>query len=139
MMGHYAMVAMVAVLAVLASRVADAAPGRRVAIGMFDSMRFSPSQLTVTRGETIRFSVRNAGKIKHEMIIGTREELAHHRHAMQHDPGAHDASNMVHLGPGKQKHLTWQASQPGPLMFACLLPGHYEAGMHGTITVLPPP
>ena len=125
-------------LAVLASQAASASTVRTVDIGMFDSMRFSPAQLTVASGETIRFKVRNKGKIRHEIVIGTLDEIAHHRHAMQVDPGmAHAAPNMAHVAPGKREWLTWQFDRPGQLAYACLLPGHYEAGMHGTITVLP--
>ena len=136
----YTMAAMLAVLAALASAAASGAQARNVDIGMFDTMRFSPSKLTVERGETIRFTVRNEGKLRHEIVIGTEDEIAHHRHAMQQESGmAHEAPNMAHVAPGKRGHLTWQFDDPGQLAFACLLPGHYEAGMHGTITVLPNP
>ena len=125
-------------LAVLASHAASAGDVRTVDIGMFDSMRFTPGELTVTRGETIRFVVRNEGKVRHEIVIGTPDEITHQRHAMQHDPGtAHAAPTMVHVAPGKSEQLTWRFGVPGQFAFACLLPGHYEAGMQGTITVLP--
>ena len=133
-----------ALLAALASHAAMASDhahaGRTLDIGMFDSMRFSPARLTVASGETIRFIVRNLGKVRHEIVIGTAIEIAHHRHAMQHDPGmAHAAPNMAHVAPGRREHLTWQFDRPGELEFACLLPGHYEAGMRGAITVLAKP
>jgi uncharacterized cupredoxin-like copper-binding protein len=130
----------VALLAALASQAAIAGAPRTVDIGMFDSMRFSPGVLTVARGETIRFIVRNVGKLRHEIVIGTPEEIAHHRHAMLNDPGmAHASPNMAHVAPGKREQMTWRFGIPGQLEFACLLPGHYEAGMRGTITVLATP
>ncbi len=105
-------------------------------IRMSDSMRFAPAALTVARGETIHFIVRNQGKVPHEIVIGTPDEIAHHRHAMQHDPGmAHAAPNMAHVAPGGREQLSWRAERPGQFEFACLLPGHYEAGMRGTIAV----
>ena len=133
-----------ALLAALASHAAiandDAFTGRTLDIGMFDSMRFSPARLTVAGGETIRFIVRNLGRLRHEIVIGTADEIAHHRHAMRHDPGmAHAAPNMAHVAPGQREQLTWQFDHPGELEFACLLPGHYEAGMRGAITVLARP
>ena len=128
----------VALLAALASQGASAGGARTVDIGKFDSMRFSPARLTVARGETIRFVVRNKGKLKHEIVIGTPDGIAHHRHAMLRDPGmAHAAPYMAHVDPGKREQLSWTFERPGQLAYACLLPGHYEAGMHGTITVLP--
>ena len=129
---------MLVLLAALASNPASASAPRSIAIGMFDSMRFAPARLTVTRGETVRFVVRNKGQARHEIVIGTPDEIAHHRHAMQRDSGmAHAAPNMAHVAPGRREQLTWRFDFAGQLVFACLLPGHYEAGMHGAITVLP--
>jgi uncharacterized cupredoxin-like copper-binding protein len=105
-------------------------------IGMYDSMRFAPAAVTVARGDTVVFIVRNEGKLRHEIVIGTPDEISHQRHAMQHDPGmAHAAPNMAHLAPGERGQLRWRADQPGQFEYACLLPGHYEAGMRGTIAV----
>jgi uncharacterized cupredoxin-like copper-binding protein len=107
-----------------------------IEIGMSDSMRFAPAALTVARGDTIHFIVRNEGKIAHEIVIGTPAEIAHHRHGMRHDPGmAHAAPSMAHVAPGEREQLSWRADRPGRFEFACLLPGHYEAGMRGTIAV----
>lgn len=101
-------------LAALAGQAACAQPTRMIDIGMFDSMRFSPSRLTVERGETIRFNVRNKGKVRHEFVIGTPEEIALHRHAMQADPGmAHAAPNIAHVAPGGREQLLWQFNTAG--------------------------
>ena len=128
----------VTLLAALVGQAACAQPPRTIDIGMFDSMRYSPSRVTVGLGEKIRFSVRNKGKVRHEIVIGTSEEIAHHRHAMQADPGmAHAAPNMAHVAPGGRAQLLWQFDSAGELEYACLLPGHYEAGMRGSILVSP--
>lgn len=115
-----------------------AAASRSVSIGMHDSMRFTPSRLTVRQGETLRLDIANGGAVLHELVLGTAEEIAQHRLAMQRDPAmAHGAPNMVHVAPGTSGSIVWQFSRSGTLEYACLLPGHYEAGMRGTVSVAP--
>ena len=109
---------------------------RTIAVDMADTMRFSPSELRVKRGETIRFAVSNSGKLMHEMVIGTREELEKHAELMKKHPGMeHDAPYMAHVAPGKKEQITWQFTRPGTFMYGCLVPGHWEAGMKGRIVV----
>lgn len=117
---------------------ADPAAARRVKIGMHDNMRFTPERLTVRRGETLRLDIANAGAILHELVLGTAAEIAGHREAMRRDPAmAHGAPNMVHVAPGGMESIVWQFTRQGELEFACLLPGHYEAGMRGSVSVQP--
>jgi len=47
----------------------------------------------------------------------------------------HDDPNGKTLDAGKSTEILWRFSKPGTFEFACLIPGHYEAGMHGTVTV----
>ena len=109
---------------------------RTVRVTMSDTMRFSPATLTVKQGETVRFVVRNDGKILHEMILGTEEELAKHAELMRKFPDMeHDEPHMVHVKPGQIEDMVWTFNRPGEFRFACLVPGHYEAGMIGKITV----
>ena len=109
---------------------------RTVIVGMADSMRFSPAALVVPRGETLRITARNDGAVMHEIVLGTRAEIASHRAAMQRDPAmAHGAPYMAHVAPGASEHVVWQFDRPGTFEYACLLPGHYEAGMTGSVTV----
>jgi len=109
---------------------------RTVRITMGDTMRFSPATLSVKQGETVRFVVRNDGKLLHEMVLGTHEELARHAELMRKFPDMeHDEPHMVHVRPGRTEAMVWQFNRPGEFRFACLVPGHYEAGMTGTITV----
>lgn len=110
---------------------------RTVAIGMADSMRFTPGELVVGRGQTVRIIARNDGEVLHEIVLGTREEIEQHRAAMRGDPrNVHGAPNMAHVAPGASEQIVWQFDRPGKFEFACLLPGHYEAGMTGSIAVL---
>lgn len=113
-----------------------AAVSRSVTIGMHDAMRFSPVRLSVRQGQTVQLDVTNEGQVLHELVLGSAAEIAQHRLAMQQDPGmAHHAPYMLHVAPGRRGTLVWQFSSPGQFEFACLLPGHYEAGMRGTVTV----
>ncbi|MFS8980820.1 cupredoxin family protein [Cupriavidus necator] len=95
----------------------------------------SPQQIAKA-GDTVRFVVRDIGKAEHEMVIGTSSELREHAHLMRDMPMArHAAANQVSLAPGQQGVLIWRFDRSGTVGFACLLPGHYEAGMVGKVTV----
>ena len=109
---------------------------RTIHINMSDTMRFSADTINVKQGETIKFVVQNAGKIMHEMVIGTKDELAKHAELMKKHPNMeHDEPYMAHVAAAKKENMVWHFSKPGAFMFACLIPGHFEAGMKGTINV----
>jgi len=110
---------------------------RVIRIEMRDDMRFYPSDIKVRQGETIRFEVKNAGKMLHEMVLGTMTVLKGHHAEMQKHPGmAHgDMPNAAHVPPGRTRTLVWHFTKPGEFHYACLLPGHFEAGMIGKIEV----
>lgn len=110
---------------------------RTVRISGNDTMRFSPADLTVRQGETVRFVVRNDGKVMHELVLGTRQELEQHAEWMRRFPNMeHEAPYMVHLAPGQSGEVIWQFTEPGEFHFGCLVPGHFEAGMKGRIRVI---
>lgn len=119
-------------------RAADPAKAARtVTVDMRDSMRFSPDTITVRQGEIVRFVIKNRGRILHEMVIGTETELKAHAEAMRQFPGMeHDAPYMAHVAPGKAGEIGWQFTRAGEFQFACLIPGHFEAGMVGRIRVV---
>ena len=109
---------------------------RDIEVEMSDAMRFRPAEITVKRGETIRFVVRNVGKVRHEMVLGTIEELKHHAELMRKHPEMRHADpNQASVEPGKTGELIWQFTEAGTFDFACLEPGHFEAGMVGRIRV----
>ena len=109
---------------------------RTVAVDMNDAMRFTPSSIAVKQGETIRLVVKNSGKLKDELVLGTEKELKEHYEQMKKFPEMeHDDPNMVSLAPGKTGEIIWQFTKAGTVDFACLQPGHYEAGMKGSVTV----
>ncbi len=110
---------------------------RTVNVDMSDKMRFTPAALTVKQGETVRFRVNNSGQTMHEMVLGTMEELKQHAEMMKKHPGMeHDESFMAHVAPGKTGIMLWQFTKPGEFHYGCLVPGHFEAGMLGTIRVI---
>lgn len=109
---------------------------RTIDVRMTDGMRFSPPQISVKRGETVRFAASNEGRLLHEMVLGTPGSLKAHAQAMRQHPGmAHAEANMVHVRPGGRGDMVWQFTEPGEFQYACLVPGHFEAGMVGTVTV----
>ncbi len=109
---------------------------RTVEVTMSDNMRFSPDKLRFKKNETVRLVVRNSGKIRHELVIGTMDELKEHAAMMRKNPGMqHAEPNMISLAPGKTGELIWDFDRAGTFDFACLVPGHMEAGMHGEIVV----
>jgi uncharacterized cupredoxin-like copper-binding protein len=109
---------------------------RTIHVRMGDDMRFTPDRITVRQGETVRFMVLNGGKVMHEFVIGTRQENQAHAQMMEKFPNMeHDEPYMAHVAPGKQGQIVWTFNRPGEFEFACLIAGHYTAGMVGRITV----
>jgi uncharacterized cupredoxin-like copper-binding protein len=109
---------------------------RTIAVGMADNMRFTPDKLDIKLGETIRFQARNDGKVMHEFVIGTKEQNDKHAELMIKFPKMeHDEPYMAHVAPGKVAEIVWTFNRPGSFDFACLIAGHYQAGMIGKITV----
>jgi uncharacterized cupredoxin-like copper-binding protein len=109
---------------------------RTITVDMGDNMRYSPSEIRVRQGETIRFVVKNSGKLKHELVLGTMGELKAHGELMKKNPEMeHGDPYMAHVNPGKQEEMVWQFTKAGEFNYGCLAPGHFEAGMLGKITV----
>ena len=110
---------------------------RTIQINMADTMRYSPSEIHVRRGETVRFQVKNSGKVMHEIVLGTMKELKEHAELMKKFPGMeHDEPYMAHVAPGKTERIVWQFTKAGEFYYGCLIPGHFEAGMVGKIYVI---
>ena len=111
---------------------------KTVRIEMADTLRYSPDRVEAKRGETVKFVVHNAGKLPHEMVIGTERELREHAEAMRKHPDMHhDDPYMVEVAPGGTGEIVWTFSKPGTFAFGCLVPGHWEGGMKGAIMVAP--
>jgi len=109
---------------------------RTIEVDMASGMRFKPSNIQVKKGETIRFVLKNTDTIKHEFTLGTQKELLEHYEVMKKFPNMeHDEPNTVSLDPGKQGEVIWNFTKAVAVDFACLHPGHYDAGMKGQIKV----
>lgn len=109
---------------------------RAVQIDMADTMRYSPATIQVKKGETIRFVAKNSGQVKHEIVLGTIKELREHVTLMKKFPEMEHADpNQLSVEPGKTGEMVWQFTKAGSFDFACLQPGHYEAGMRGKVAV----
>ena len=114
-------------------------PSRTVEVTMSEgngTMTYAPAEIDVTAGEQIKFIVKNVGMLKHEFFLDSFKHNASHKIEMQKNPEmAHDDPNAQSIEPGQQKEILWRFSKPGIFEFACLIPGHYEAGMHGKVVV----
>lgn len=109
---------------------------RTVEVGMADTMRFTPERIDVRLNETVRFVVRNRGKMMHEFVIGTKQENEAHAALMLKFPNMeHDEPYMAHVAPGKTGEIVWTFNRPGEFEVACLVAGHYQAGMVGKAVV----
>ena len=109
---------------------------RTVNVDMSDAMRFTPSHLAVRQGQTVHFVIKNSGAVKHEFVLGTEKELREHDELMKKFPEMeHSDPNMVTVAPGKTGEVVWQFTRSGKVDFACLQPGHYDAGMKGSVSV----
>lgn len=103
---------------------------------MSDAMRYFPSEVRVKRGDTVRFALRNTGKVPHEMVIGSMDDLKKRAELVRKNGHAALAgAPAARVPPGGTGRLVWQFTRPGEYYYACLVPGHFDAGMIGTIVV----
>lgn len=119
---------------------ADAAASDRVIdIDAHDDFSFDPTAIEVKVGETVTFRVTNVGKLPHDFTLGDSDTQDDHDAEMaampMGDMGA-DEDNAVTLPVGATKDLTWTFTEAGETLMGCHIPGHYAAGMRGTITIV---
>jgi uncharacterized cupredoxin-like copper-binding protein len=116
-------------------------PARTVRVLMIDygsekEMKYELASITVRKGEQIRFVLENGGTESHEFMLATVAENRKHGELMKKFPDMeHDDPNAKRLTVGQKGELVWKFTNAGEFEFACLIPGHYEAGMHGKIIV----
>ncbi|MDN3223753.1 copper-resistant cuproprotein CopI [Pseudomonas nunensis] len=138
---------------------APAAKASRSVEVVMGDMSFNPKAIDIKAGETIRFVLVNKGQLLHEFNLGDAAMHAAHQQEMlkmqqsgmltptamkEMDHGSmagmdhgmkHDDPNSVLVPPGQTAELTWTFSKATQLEFACNIPGHYQAGMVGKLTV----
>jgi uncharacterized cupredoxin-like copper-binding protein len=109
---------------------------RTIELRMTDNMRFTPDRIDVRQGETVRIVLKNDGKMLHEFVLGTKKELDEHAALMLKFPTMeHDEPYMAHVPVGKTGEIIWTFNRAGNFDFACLIAGHYQAGMVGKVVV----
>ncbi len=115
-------------------------PARVVNVTMRETddgkMLFSPDRISVKKGEQIRFVLRNNGQLDHEIVVATLEENLKHAEQMRKNPDMeHDDPNAKRLAPKQTGEIVWRFTKTGTFDFSCLIPGHRESGMSGSIQV----
>jgi uncharacterized cupredoxin-like copper-binding protein len=114
-------------------------PARPVLITMRETdgkMVFDSNRIEVRRGEQVRFIIRNNGALDHEFVLATTAENDKHAEEMKKNPDMeHDDPNAKRLAPKKASELVWRFTKLGEFEYGCLIPGHREAGMFGTVVV----
>ena len=114
-------------------------PFRVVQVTMHEgngTMSFSPATLEVKRSEQIKFVITNGGALAHEFILANEKDNLKHAALMQKFPDMqHDDPNGKSVEPNAKSEILWRFSKSGTFEYACLIPGHREAGMIGKITV----
>lgn len=114
-------------------------PARIVQVTMGETdgkMLFTPARLEVKKGEQVKFLLRNNGELEHEFVLAKAAENLKHAEAMKKNPDMeHDDPNAKKLAPKKTSEIIWKFSKAGEFEYACLIPGHRESGMIGTIVV----
>ena len=109
---------------------------RTIEVSMDDRMRFTPNVINVNQGERVRLRIHNSGQALHEFVLGSHDELMDHAQMMKRFPDMeHDEPYMAHVPPGRTVDILWTFNRSGRFEFACLLPGHYDAGMKGSVEV----
>ncbi|NTF22705.1 copper oxidase [Agrobacterium rubi] len=99
-------------------------------------MIFTPNTFKVRKGQTVVFAIKNAGELDHEFVLDQEEKVMEHKAVMEKSPDMeHDDPNAIRLAAGKSGEIIWKFTNDGTFKIACLVPGHYDAGMHGDVTV----
>jgi len=114
-------------------------PARVIVVTMREGdgkMVFVPDRLEIKRGEQIRFILENAGELDHEFVLATTKENVKHAEEMKKNPEMeHDDPNSKRVKPKKKDEIVWRFTKSGKFEYGCLIPGHRESGMTGTIVV----
>ena len=119
---------------------ASGAPARTIEITMLETndggMIFEPGDLSFSAGETVRLKITNAGDTDHEFVMDTMTAIEEHKALMEKFPEMeHDDPNAIRLQPGETGEILWTFGTAGTFGYACLIPGHYDAGMHGPLQI----
>ncbi|MGJ8571923.1 MAG: cupredoxin domain-containing protein [Hoeflea sp.] len=99
-------------------------------------MIFTPNDFKVRKGQTVVFAIKNTGELEHEFVLDQQDKVMEHKAMMAKFPEMeHDDPNAIRLEPGKSGEIVWKFTNDGAFKIACLIPGHFESGMHGNVIV----
>lgn len=122
----------------------DTTASRTIAIEMLDNS-FSPSAVTIQKGEKVSFVFTNNGSVQHAAYIGSEMEQASHEAEMRDEPDGGSMAGMDHGGsevdygitvkPGETDEITTTFGGTGKQIIGCHEPGHYAGGMRVIVTV----
>jgi uncharacterized cupredoxin-like copper-binding protein len=99
-------------------------------------MLFAPDRIEIRRNEQVRFVLKNDGALEHEFMLATAKENAAHGEMMAKMPDMqHEEPNGKRLETKGKSEILWRFTKRGEFEFACLIPGHYQAGMVGKVVV----
>lgn len=114
-------------------------PARIVEVAMGEAdgkMLFTPGKIEATKGEQLKFVLRNNGELEHEFVLATTADNLKHAEAMKKHPDMeHDDPNGQRLIAKQTGEIVWKFTNAGEFEYACLIPGHREAGMIGAVLV----
>jgi uncharacterized cupredoxin-like copper-binding protein len=120
----------------MAATAADARPvSRTIQVSTTDTLRFTPDQVSVRAGETVAFEISNPGAVPHEFFLGPAAEQQAHEADMSGGAPMHSEPGQVDVPAGKTVRLVHTFEQPGTVEYGCHIPGHYSAGMRGTLSI----
>jgi len=112
---------------------------RTVTVTIADNL-YDPASIAVKDGEAVRFVLVNKDDADHEFILGPAEMQAERRKEMMEmmDKGMvmeHAEANALPVPALATREMTWTFAGSGTIEYACNIPGHYESGMHGSLTI----
>lgn len=105
----------------------------RVIVVAMTEFAFEPEAFSLTPGETVEFVLTNDGVIEHEFRLTTAHEVEEHIEG-GHDDHHDDEPLALTVAAGET--VSWVVTIPGEVeLVACLIPGHFEAGMKAPVTL----
>jgi uncharacterized cupredoxin-like copper-binding protein len=114
-------------------------PARTIQITMGEAdgkMMFMPNKIEVKKGKQIKFMLRNNGELDHEFVLATTAENLEHAEMMKKNPEMPHADPYARrVAPKQTSEIVWKFTKAGEFEFACLIPGHRDAGMFGAVDV----
>ncbi len=113
-----------------------------LAITGTDAMEFEPDTFTVPAGDEVTVEFTAEGSVDHDLVIegvaaiGMVGEEGHGDHADEDHAMEGDDLHVAHADPGETVTATFMIEEAGTYEVYCSVPGHREAGMVATLTVV---